>query len=211
MKIAALWYGLLVCGPVTAQSLEPLDWAGLYVGANFSSAQADVSDNYDSSQLFKFSVDGTALGAQLGYNLQRGFFVVGLEADVTVGSIAGIGECPPPTCVGTGSQPEIDIERRATVRARVGIAHRNMLYFATLGRSFADANVNDPFQGGSDNHRHQGVLAGIGVDWKFSDKLSAGAEYTYGRYEDIPYALIITPDVIGFETRELRLGVKVSF
>ena len=105
----------------------------------------------------------------------------------------------------------MEIDRTAALRARVGIANRNMLYFASFGVGRADVTVYDPFQGGGDSQRHRGMLAGLGVDWKVSDALSVGAEYVYGRYEKIPYALIITPDVIGFDTQELRLDLKLSF
>lgn len=199
----------VLAGPALAQSPTTADWAGVYVGANLAWPKADVEDNYDSLQLFSFKIDGRSAGLQLGYNLQSGMFVYGLEAGFSFGSVTGIGTCA--ICTGTSTQPDMEIDRTAALRARVGIANRNMLYFASLGVGRADARVVDPLQGGSDSQRHRGLLAGLGVDWKVSPALSVGAEYIYGRYEDIPYALIITPDVIGFETQELRLDLKLSF
>lgn len=194
-----------------AQDLPLVDWSGPFAGASLSMSSADVVDDLDSTQVFSFSADGKAAALQLGYNFQTGALVYGIEGSLAFGSVSGVGECPPPTCAGTGSQPDLDIDRTASLRARIGLARNNMLYFATLGTSTADVSVNDPFQGGSDSQRHRGVLAGVGIDWKVSARLSAGAEYIYGRYDDVPYALIITPDVIGFETQELRLGVKFDF
>jgi outer membrane immunogenic protein len=211
MKFKAVCAVLLMAGSAAAQDGSQLDWAGPYAGVYISRSTAEVTDDYDSTQKFSFTVKGNGAGAQLGYNLQHGALVFGLEGSFSSGTIEGVGECPAPTCNGTGTQPAIEIDKSASLRARIGVAHQNMLYFATLGKGFAESQVIDPFQGGTDSQRHEGILASVGIDWKFSSNLSAGAEYLYGRYEDIPYALIFTPDVIGFETRELRLGVKLSF
>lgn len=187
------------------------DWSGAYVGASLGRSVASVDDNYDSEHVFSFDADGTLWGLALGYNLQSGNMVYGVDASLSFGDLAGSGVCDPSSCLGSGTTPTATIDQMALLRARLGFADANRLYYATLGFARANAEVDDPTQGGIDAHQHSGWTAGLGMDWALSEQMTVGAEYVYARFEDIEYALVSTPDVIGFQTQELRLNLKFAF
>lgn len=195
------------------------DWSGLYLGGHIGGTFADVEDEYDfntvRSASFSFDADGFVGGVQGGYNIQSGSLVLGIEADISFGSIEGTGLCngsTTPACgTGTGTNPSADIDWVSTVRGRVGVAMDQILLFATAGVGFADASVVDPAQRGSDSHTHTGFVAGGGVEWMMSPNISLRADYLYGNYETISYALVSTPDAIGFETHTIRGGVNWHF
>lgn len=206
MKVIGLLAAMVLAGPVAAQ-----DWTGAYVGGSVGWGDTTVNDNYDSTVKFDFGADGGLAGLALGYNLQSGSVVYGVEASLSFGTLKGSGECLPSTCIGSGTAPTAKIDQMAMLRARLGIADADRLYYATLGVARAEGLVDDPVQGGQDSQQHNGWVAGVGIDWAMSDRMTVGAEYIYGRFEDIDYALVSTPDVIGFNTQELRLTAKLRF
>jgi hypothetical protein len=65
-----------------------VDWAGFYVGANIGGAwgelnTTDIFGLYGApAGVFVNDTSGVFGGAQLGYNFQRGSFIIGPEADL---------------------------------------------------------------------------------------------------------------------------------
>ena len=130
-----------------------VNWSGLYFGANGGYGEASNDS----------SISGGFGGGQIGYNIQRGNIVAGLETDIQGSSIKGSNTAT--------------LDYFGTVRGRVGYAidrpwftARAALLMATSTR--APDSVD-------------GWVAGGGVEYKINPSWSAKAEYQYvGIYQE---------------------------
>jgi outer membrane immunogenic protein len=117
-------------------------WAGFYVGGQIGHGRAFYEGVFDSSEedpefrAFASDLDlsGVVGGIHVGYNLQKGNWVLGIEGDFNwadwqdkVSDAAGTGFV-------TGN-----VDWLATVRGRLGIAADRILLYATVGMVFTNA------------------------------------------------------------------------
>jgi outer membrane immunogenic protein len=111
-------------------------------------------------------------GATIGYNLQFGSFVVGLEGDADWISIKGSTtiNCPS-TCQTTNNW-------LATARGRIGYAFDRFLPYFTAGAAFGDVKGTvGTF--GSFTATRVGWTGGAGIEYAFVDNWSFKLEYLY--------------------------------
>lgn len=191
-----------------------VDWSGFYLGAHAGWTQADVEDTYDLVVPFDFTADGFMGGALAGYNFQTGNLVLGLEGDVSFGSVSEEALCDgttTPVCGGSGTNPDFDLDTMGSLRGRIGFAMDQLLIYGTAGVGLADASVSDPLQGGDDSKTHWGFVVGGGGEWMIMENASIRLEYLYGNYESKNYALVTTPDEIDFETHSIRAAFNWHF
>jgi outer membrane immunogenic protein len=205
-------------------------WTGFYVGANLGFAWTDDSNDDFNSRFFApgeivnlpatsgtltlltpgtFANDddddgGFTGGAQIGYNVQFGQFVVGVEADIQAidsgsdnnrfgGAIAPalFAFAPAPGALGlpVGATVQLNDNRRdldwwGSIRARAGFAFDRALIYATAGWAFGgggnDNNCGGFFAGGfvcdSDDDTDNGFVVGGGVEYAFTNNLTVGLE-----------------------------------
>jgi outer membrane immunogenic protein len=188
----------------------PFSWTGFYVGANagyhwgaddsvgVSPADAATRAFWDpaisaGAQPTAISVDrdGFIGGAQLGYNMQTGSTVLGVEADISwlggdsdkTVSNNGIGGFVPNTSTATH-----ELEWLGTVRARAGwLAARNTLFYITGGLAYGRVNAgfsgnfnatNDHFSG-SESKVETGWTIGGGLEYAFDRNWLLRGEYLY--------------------------------
>src|SRR5882757_3130694 len=104
----------------------PWNWAGLYAGINYggSAGQASQSDIlFDRGQ---YDVSGGLIGGTVGYNLQHGSLVYGVEGDLDYTTIKGATSGNPATFGACGFASSINCDTKlnwlGTARARVGVA-----------------------------------------------------------------------------------------
>jgi outer membrane immunogenic protein len=117
-----------------------VNWSGLYVGAN--GGYGSFTDDHNNN--------GGIAGGQIGYNIQRGNIVFGLETDLEDMS-------------GSANNSWF-----GTARGRVGYAIDRALVYGTGGYAY----------GGCDGCSNlDGWAAGGGVEYKFNPSWSAKAEY----------------------------------
>jgi outer membrane immunogenic protein len=116
----------------------PASWAGFYIGlhAGANWQQAHTHNFYSNDNTT--TATGFIGGGQIGYNWQRGNFVLGIEAD---GSwLTGKGNnTTGPFGVGPGAYsigPTNKIEWLSTVRSRFGLAVGDTMAYATAGVAF---------------------------------------------------------------------------
>ncbi|HEY8565756.1 MAG TPA: porin family protein [Beijerinckiaceae bacterium] len=79
---------------------------------------------------------GRLSGAQIGYNLQFGMFVAGVEADIALANVTPKSVYVSP--LADVSYFRSDIDAFGTVRGRLGVALDNVLIYATGGLAGAD-------------------------------------------------------------------------
>lgn len=193
------------------EAAAPVNWTGLYIGGHVGGAfggddgkttaefQDDASGSFDDDDPDNFAIsgddgieDGIIGGIHVGYNWQRygSPLVLGVEGDLSFGD---------------------DLDYLASLRARVGFAHRSLLIYATAGVAFADfgdddfdvkytgtstdssprnpngaGNITDilPFGKDSDDGSEVGFVVGGGVEAKLRPNLSLGLEALYYRFDD---------------------------
>ncbi|PWJ79811.1 outer membrane immunogenic protein [Pseudaminobacter salicylatoxidans] len=155
-------------------------WTGFYVGIvggyNWGKADWTIEDTGDFA---RFDAKGGFIGGTLGYNYQ--FYnnvVLGLETDLSWSGAKGDIPCPNPdfTC-------ETKNRWIGTLRPRVGYAFDRFLPYITGGAAYGNVRLSadNPTTGESfsDSNTRFGWTAGAGVEYAFTDNLTAKVEYLH--------------------------------
>ncbi|SEK81295.1 outer membrane immunogenic protein [Bosea lupini] len=142
---------------------RPYNWNGIYVGAHTGGA----FDRFQGAG--KKSRNEILLGGQLGYNLQMGGFVTGVEADI---SMNGLGKGAKRTG-GTSA----DMRYVSTLKARAGIAFDRVLVYGLGGVAYGSLKASDGLV--SKEKSKIGYVVGAGAEYGITDNLSAKLEYNY--------------------------------
>jgi outer membrane immunogenic protein len=153
--------------------VAPFSWSGLYIGinggygwgnSNWSNALVDTGG---------FTVKGGLVGGTLGYNVQSGVWVWGLEGDVDASWIKGstAAFCGLPGC-------ETRNRWLGTGRGRIGYAMDRFMPFVTGGAAFGDIRMT-PAGGASDTKTNVGWTVGGGAEYAIAGPWSVKAEYLY--------------------------------
>lgn len=111
--------------------------------------------------------DGVAYGVNLGYDLQRGNALFGIEGEVTESSAE----------LKSGNTVVASAGRDLYVGGRVGFVTGGTLIYGKAG--YTNARV----ESGSDGENGDGIRVGGGVERKFGQNLFGKVEYRYSNYE----------------------------
>ncbi|MGH6856193.1 MAG: outer membrane protein [Methylocella sp.] len=177
-------------------------WTGLYLGGQigyaWGSDPIDVVDftGFSDPAFFNTNPQGVIGGAHLGYNLQIGPWVAGLEGTVDGASVEG---------TRTSADGFVTMRSKAdvqgSIRARLGVAFDRVLIYGTGGAAFAGITDNYAvgapfFENEQDSKTRTGWTVGGGLEYAVTNNWSIGAEYRYsdfGRSPDFPF----TPITLG--------------
>ncbi len=176
-------------------SYASINWSGLYGGVNAGygdgTAKTTVENSYGTStnggygdQSKSFDSTGGIGGGQIGYNVQNGRVVFGVEADLDASGISGtdtntlvLGSTTS-TAKGKG-----ELNYAGTLRGRVGYTFGNALVYATGGLAFGDATDSLTWSGAakgvSKSSTLTGYVLGAGTEYAISPAWSVKAEYQY--------------------------------
>lgn len=200
---------------VAAQAPAPAavpvtDWAGLYVGLQGGydwghSSQRDSGHVADGD----YSVSGPLFGGTVGYALQNGSLVYGVEGDAAWSNLRGSSA----SC-GTGHVCGTKVDAFGTLRGRVGMSFGSTLLFATGGAAIANINAYDVTAPGySDTATRLGWTVGAGVEQKLTGNWSAKAEYLYAGFARSGYFTIApnTQEKVDLNMNVVRVGVNYKF
>jgi len=151
----------------------PFTWQGFYIGVNggYGWATSTLSGVGGDSTVHP---KGGLLGPTVGYNMQMGGFVFGLEGDLDYSWMRATNDAtaPCPSC-------EVRNNYLATARGRVGYAWDRWLPYVTGGAAFGDMQFKTP-AGGSQAKDKVGWTLGGGLEYAFAaSRWSAKAEYLY--------------------------------
>jgi outer membrane immunogenic protein len=147
----------------------PWNWTGFYVGinggygfgtSNWTSAGGSTGD---------FNVRGALAGGTIGYNLQTGLWVWGLEGDVDASWIKGTDAT---ICCETKN------DWLATARGRIGYVMDRWMPYITGGAAFGDVKMTQ-VGGASETDTRFGWTGGGGLEYAFMGAWSAKVEYLY--------------------------------
>jgi outer membrane immunogenic protein len=180
-------------------------WTGFYLGVNggiggFNSFvfKDDTFVTANRTDFRRIAGDGISFGGfgggQLGYNLQAGGFVYGIETDIQGSNIQGkaaefqlvTNPTPPPPLVGRSGAATQDIDFFGTVRGRIGYAWGGTLIYATGGFAYGGVKTSFSFEDSAGNHgrvsnsqTNTGWVAGAGVEYKIAPNWSLKGEYQF--------------------------------
>jgi outer membrane immunogenic protein len=175
------------------------DWTGFYVGGQIGYAWRD-DQNTEFSALSgaptgfssKANANGVVGGGHVGYNIQTGPFVFGLEGDFEGAGIDGTGHRRFQDGPELASHFDTKTDWEASFRGRAGYAVNNWLVYGTAGIAWADIKhdyVNgNGSSAGSFNNISTGWTAGAGVEAGFAPNWSTRVEYRYsdfGRLDNV--------------------------
>jgi outer membrane immunogenic protein len=137
---------------------------------DFSGAKATVITGYDVVDLNTPGVrnpDGVIYGFGLGYDVQKGSTVFGVEAEVADSTAK----------LKAGAATVAETSRDLYIGGRVGVVTGKTLVYAKAGYS------NFRLLSIAGNGNADGFRVGAGVEQKLSDKVFAKVEYRYTDYE----------------------------
>jgi outer membrane immunogenic protein len=225
--------------------VAPFTWTGIYLGINAGYGNSDgsaycttpagvVSGPGCSPPVSSaISPSGAFVGGQLGANYQTGLFVWGVEADIQVSHINNSNTLTEPCCLPVFAPPSAVFTRSqtldwfGTVRGRLGLAiwDRTLIY-GTGGLMYGEEVVNSnlafpavAYQAQSSG-THSGWVGGGGIEYAFTNKLSAKVE---GLYYDLgsqsitagpnPKLAVVFPETTNFTYKGalVRLGANLKF
>jgi len=153
------------------------DWSGLYIGAQSGYFDIDSDGFFATSVDLAFCGGGMLAGGQVGWNWQRGGWVLGVEPDFAFFdcSEANLRE----------EQYVASTDFLSMARGRVVWADDNVLFYGTGGLAFIHASVETSL-GGQDVDQHGnedskdvsafGGVVGAGIEWGVTRNLSIKAE-----------------------------------
>ena len=168
-------------------------WTGFYVGLNGGWGGGSSGGDFGSPT-------GGLVGGTVGYNYQVGQFVGGLEGDWDWADLNKSG------VNGLGSYSN-KVDQLMTARARAGIAVDRALLFVTAGYAGAEDKVSVPTVLGSTDWRSGGAFGG-GIEYAFTNNISAKAEYIYAPFAGKSYVGGVKSDL---DLSLVRAGVNVKF
>ena len=208
MMLRKLTLALALYGCAAGAALaSDTDWNGFYAGVTAGQAdgKSDVSTStvYSATGYFaqtsvnainaaglgKVDPSGFAGGVTFGYNWERDGLLFGLEADwssLNADDARAAGAaypCCAPSVFALAQETKVD--SLATLRARLGYATGNSLFYVTAGWAQADISVNAAFTDNYANARESfsgsenetDLIYGIGYEHGFNDNWSVKAEY----------------------------------
>jgi outer membrane immunogenic protein len=223
--------------------VAPFTWTGVYLGINagYGTSQSTGTEYCTSatglvagpgcynSMPSALTQSGGFVGGQIGANYQTGLFVWGVESDIQVSHINdSTGAVALPTVLGAPGATLLrsaNLDWFGTVRGRLGLAiwDRTLIYGTgglMYGEEVANLVVTTPssvtYQAQSSG-THTGWVAGGGIEYAFTNKLSAKVE---GLYYDIGSETIANTSTVSHLTESanfaykgalVRLGANLKF
>ncbi len=185
-------------------------WSGFYVGANagygWGKSRWTDATGFATGE---FNLSGLVAGGTLGYNLQAGSLVYGLEGDLDYSTIKGSAGT---LCGGGPGACETRNTWLGTARARLGYSFDRWLPYITGGAAFGGIKMTPVSGGASDSQTKLGWTLGLGLEYAFLGSWSAKVEYLYA---DLGTARCSTacggPTDVTFKTNLLRVGLNYRF
>jgi outer membrane immunogenic protein len=175
--------------PMPVAIAPAFTWTGFYVGVNGGVAFQD--DNNDRNRNRRGGGDDSSIlgGGQIGYNMQFGMFVAGIEADIQAIDFERInprlanGNNNNGNNANNNRNNEDEVDVFGTVRGRLGLAafDRGLIY-ATGGLAWKSDEGNNGGgrnNGGGNGSENIGFTVGGGVEYAFTNNISLKVEGLY--------------------------------
>ena len=180
--------------PAPYFAAKSFSWTGIYAGLN---AGYDFGKTSNSAKGAIGAVRGGSVGGTVGYNHQIQNFVIGAEGDLAAANING-----------STALDSAKVRSIGTLRARAGFAADRALVYATAG--YAGGQTKIATEVGSGSKWLNGYAIGAGLEYAFTDNISAKAEYLYTDLQPKNYDLSPVGSA-GVKLNQIRTGVNYKF
>lgn len=173
------------------------NWNGVYAGVHAGGA----FDRFTGTT-GKKSRNELLLGGQIGYNVQLGNMVFGMEGDMSMngagkGSKRGVG--------GTSA----DMRYVSTLKARAGVAFDRVLIYGTGGLAYGSLKATEGLQ--SKTKSKLGYVIGAGAEYGITDNLTAKLEYNYVSLGKQNFQFANTRSRVGVTEHLVKAGLNYRF
>ena len=177
-------------GPYTVnQPLNSYSWAGPYLGGNLGYNWGSVSNN-------PTRPSGFMGGVQIGYNVQSGPLVIGLEGDLQLNGAEN-----------RFAGWKFENPWFGTMRGRIGYAMNNILIYGTGGLAFGTLSGETATQ--RESHTAAGWTVGIGAEFGLTQNISAKIEYLYVDLSSSRFGITGMPNA--YSAGMVRVGLNYRF
>ncbi len=187
--------------------VAPFSWTGFYVGVNGGYGWG-TSNWSGGAGTFKVTPEGFVGGATIGFNLQTGLWVWGVEGDLDYVDLYGASGAAA-ACVNC----DVKDTWLGTLRGRIGYSFDRLLPYVTGGVAYGNLSTSTP--GGTVDRTKAGWTAGAGVEYTFAGAWSAKFEWLYVDLGSATcsYSTCVLPTdaTVDFMANILRLGVNYHF
>jgi outer membrane immunogenic protein len=173
---------------------KAFSWTGVYAGLN---AGYDFGKMSNSAKGPIGSVSGASVGGTVGYNYQMQQLVLGVEGDLAGANVSG-----------SNATNSAKVRSLGTLRGRAGFAADRALVYATAGYAGGQTKISTAT--GAASKWENGYAAGAGIEYAFTDNISAKAEYLYTTLQAKNYGLGAV-DSAGVKLNQVRTGVNYKF
>lgn len=167
---------------------QPYNWTGFYAGAKGGYASGRSGFRYTTGAQANHNSKGFVGGLYAGYNHQySNNIVLGLEADVNIGSINGSTHCPNPAFRCTSK-----LDWYSSLRGRAGYAMDRFLPYVTAGVAYGGVRKHtiSPANVRAGQSRDRvGATVGAGLEYAVTKNLSVRAEYSYLNFSGRTYTV----------------------
>jgi outer membrane immunogenic protein len=171
-------------------------FVGLHAGGIWGTDDVKDVDHLNGGAKFSFDPSGAITGGQLGYNWQRGQFVLGIETDF---GYQGMSAKKPDPNFPAATFSGVESGFYGDIVARLGYAFDRSLVYAlggyamTSGQTFVD-NTAGPFGGGRafTGAFDSGWTVGAGVEYLINPSFSLKVEYKHFDF-GTENAVLVTP------------------
>lgn len=190
-------------------------WSGLYAGGHAGLVTGSTEGNVAGGPFpitTDYDLDGALYGGHVGYNIQAGKLVYGIEGTYAGGEIDGNTTC----LILLNCAREVNW--LATVEGRLGYAFGKSLVYARGGVAWGDADTDVSIFGFgivNGGETHVGWTAGFGFEHALGDNLITRIEYAHIDLGDETHVLngLVgpIPDQVDIELDTIRLGVSYKF
>lgn len=234
----------LATRPYAKAQVDPAyDWSGFYLGGTAGGAWSrntvgvspvnGVAPLYDVPDLSTLGAVGSTttkgshaiVGGKVGYNVQAGSFVVGIEADLSsfrfnaTAASTGSPFATMPAGFATFNETA-SASWLATIRGRVGYAADRVLVYGTGGAAFANVGFSNAYVGlsphgfGLENEvsaasqTKTGWAAGAGIEYALTRNWIVSAEYLHVDLGAISTSGLVTTG--GAPTATLNFSSKLT-
>lgn len=195
MKIGKLLGGVAVCATIASGAFAQ-DWGGFYAGLSASSGTSEVGGPILGG--LTFSGSATAPGIFVGYNhVLSNNMVLGAEL-----SYEGVDS----SIALSGGGTIAELNSQAMLRARLGFASGNVMPYVTAGITRGDFDV--PTSGFSSSE--SGYNVGFGLEYMFSNNMSARVEYGVTKYDSV-FEPLAPPDAVDATHKAVTVGMAWHF
>jgi opacity protein-like surface antigen len=189
------------------------NWSGLYVGPHIGGTWSNTALR-DTPLGVSLSSGGTGFigGFQMGYNLQAGNFLYGVEGDFDWTTFSGTSG-PAFTPIGM-IQATARKDWITTLAARLGITSDRWLFYSKVGGGWVRGSEALSFVNGeaiwTSSPTKDGWLLGGGIEYAFASNWTGKLEYDY---IGLTNSTVSTPGVtsVSHDIQMLKVGANYQF